>query len=312
VFASRFPGLPKVIILILASANLGACGSGGNGGNGDSGSNDPVASAGPNQSVDEQSAVNLDGTASSDPGGAIASYSWAQTVGTVVVLNNASTASPNFTAPSVSASGETLTFELTVTDGPGETDTDTVEIQVNNDPAQNILPTADAGPDQTVGEGAGVTLDGGASSDDGSITDYAWTQTAGTAVAITNADQVTAIFTSPTGPETLTFQLEVTDDEGGMASDLVDIDISVQMSVSVSVSGKVTFHEIPHGVPGSGLDYTSIIEMPARLVTVQAIDAADDVTVEGQAGISASSIIRAAMHSTYSIRRISTPVQRTR
>tara|TARA_R110002096_G_scaffold2619_5_gene13565 strand:- start:1471 stop:5682 length:4212 start_codon:yes stop_codon:yes gene_type:complete len=235
----------------------------------------PVADAGPDQSVNEETLVNLDGTASNDPGGSIATYAWTQTAGTAVVLNNDDTATPSFTAPTVTSAGETLTFQLTVTDDDGSSDNDSVDVQVNNDPTLNIPPVANAGPDQNVGAAVLVTLDGSASSDDGSIVTYAWTQTAGTAVAITDADQAIATFTSPAGPETLTFQLQVTDDEGGSVSDSVDIVVSG----TVTVSGQITFSEIPHGTPGTGLDYTAIVAMPARLVTVQLIDATDDVTV---------------------------------
>jgi len=236
----------------------------------------PAANAGPDQTVNEQTAVNLTAAGSSDVDGSIAGYSWTQTAGTAVVLNNPLTATPDFTAPSVSLAGETLTFEVEVTDDDGATDTDTVDVQVNNDPALNVLPTAVAGPDQNVGEGVAVTLDGSGSSDDTLITDYQWTQTAGAAVTLTNADQAVASFTSPTGPATLTFQLEVTDEEGGSATDQVDVNVSG----TVTVSGKVTFDFVPHaGLGVGGLDYTSITQRPARLVTVQVIDAGDDTTV---------------------------------
>ncbi|MDJ0749178.1 MAG: PKD domain-containing protein, partial [Woeseiaceae bacterium] len=236
----------------------------------------PIANAGPDQSVNEQTAVNLTASGSSDVDGSITGYSWTQTDGTAVVLTNANTATPDFTAPSVSLAGELLTFEVEVTDDDGATDIDTVDIQVDNDPALNILPTAVAGPDQNVGEGVSVTLDGSGSSDDTVITDYQWTQTDGTAVALTNADQAIASFTSPTGPATLTFELEVTDEEGGTATD----EIHINVSGTVSVSGKVTFDFVPHaGLGFGGLDYGNITQRPARLVTVQVIDAGDDTTV---------------------------------
>ena len=236
----------------------------------------PTASAGPDQSVDEQTTVSLTASGSSDAGGSIAGYSWTQTAGTAVLLNNPTTATPDFTAPSVSLAGESLTFEVEVTDDDGATDTDTVDVQVNNDPALNILPTAVAGPDQTVGEGVSVTLDGGGSSDDTLITGYQWTQTGGTAVTLTNADQAMASFTSPAGPATLTFELDVTDEEGGGATDQVEITVTG----GVTVSGTVTYDFVPHaGLGFGGLDYNNITQRPARLVTIQVIDAVDDTTV---------------------------------
>jgi hypothetical protein len=66
----------------------------------------PTANAGPDQEVDESreglpSLVTLDGSASTDPDGTIASYTWTQTEGPPVVLADATTAHPRFTAPVV-------------------------------------------------------------------------------------------------------------------------------------------------------------------------------------------------------------------
>jgi hypothetical protein len=77
----------------------------------------PVANAGPAQTVDEGSGPTLDGSASSDPDGSIASYVWTQTGGLAVVLVGADTARPTFVAPT--AAGTALTFRLTVTDDSG-------------------------------------------------------------------------------------------------------------------------------------------------------------------------------------------------
>ncbi|BBO73913.1 hypothetical protein DSCW_13300 [Desulfosarcina widdelii] len=90
----------------------------------------PVAEAGGSQSVYEEAAITLDGSASSDADGSIASYLWAQTGGTAVALSSAATAQASFTAPIVDLAGETLTFSLTVTDDEGESDTDTVTVSV--------------------------------------------------------------------------------------------------------------------------------------------------------------------------------------
>ena len=70
----------RILPVALASFLLVACGGGGGGAT----NARPVANAGPDQSVDEQVTVTLDGTASSDADGGI-SYSWAQTAGTSVV-----------------------------------------------------------------------------------------------------------------------------------------------------------------------------------------------------------------------------------
>jgi len=74
-----------------------------------------------------QAAVNLDGSASADPGGAVTTYAWTQTAGTGVILSGATTATPSFTAP---ASNGTLTFSLTVTDNIGLTAADSVSVTI--------------------------------------------------------------------------------------------------------------------------------------------------------------------------------------
>ena len=70
----------------------------------------PVANAGPDQTVVSGSVVTLDGSASE---GDIDSYSWAQTGGPTVSLSGASNAVAMFIAPFV-ASAVTLIFQLTV------------------------------------------------------------------------------------------------------------------------------------------------------------------------------------------------------
>lgn len=80
--------------------------------------------------------VNLDGTGSSDDVG-ITGYSWVQIGGTnTVTLTGATTATPSFTAP---MEEDVLTFQLTVTDGNGQQDTDTVVITVQNPSGPGIF-----------------------------------------------------------------------------------------------------------------------------------------------------------------------------
>jgi serine protease len=85
-------------------------------------------------------------------------------------------------------------------------------------------PLAVAGPDQVVLPGASVTLDGSASDDfDGVIVRHTWTQIAGEPVDLIGSNGPVATFTAPLNSGTLTFQLEVEDNEGQISTDTVDV-----------------------------------------------------------------------------------------
>ncbi|HSG04762.1 MAG TPA: PKD domain-containing protein, partial [Nitrospiria bacterium] len=90
----------------------------------------PVADTGPDQTVDENTLVMLDGSASSDPDSDPLTFSWVQTGGPAVLLSDPTAVMPTFTAPDVMAD-TLLTFDLTVDDGNGGSDTDTVNITVS-------------------------------------------------------------------------------------------------------------------------------------------------------------------------------------
>jgi hypothetical protein len=85
----------------------------------------PSAVCGGPQRVRPISAVQLDGTASSDPDGDTLAYHWAAPSG--VVLRDSTTARPTFCAPA--AAGD-YAFVLTVDDGHGGRATDTVLVTV--------------------------------------------------------------------------------------------------------------------------------------------------------------------------------------
>jgi YVTN family beta-propeller protein len=77
----------------------------------------PIADAGPNQSVVENSQVQLDGYGSVDPEGGSLTFDWVQIGGPPVELVDADSGGPLFVAPGVSVEGARLTFQLTVSDG---------------------------------------------------------------------------------------------------------------------------------------------------------------------------------------------------
>jgi len=218
----------------------------------------PVADAGADQTANAGAVVTLDGSASTDPDvpndrtpGPL-TFSWIQTAGTPVALSGANTATPTFTAPNVD---ETLTFQLTVTDDEGNSVTDTVAITIIG-AIENLPPTANAGPDQAVKGGAAVTLDGSGSSDPdaGDSLTFSWTQTAGTPVALSNANTATPAFTAPNVTETLTFQLTVADGNGGSDPDTVNVTVTKAVTVLfiANIAGNnVTSYQDPVTVNGN-------------------------------------------------------------
>ncbi|MBL7185672.1 MAG: S8 family serine peptidase [Phycisphaerae bacterium] len=186
----------------------------------------PIAVAGADQSVRVGSAVQLDGSGSTDPDGDSITYEWTliRPGPSAAVLSGTTTAEPTFVAD---VEG-TYKVELQVYDGV-LSDFDTVMITAQ----PNKAPTANAGPDQTVsdadGSGSeGVVLDGSASDDpDGNVATYKWTEgntVLGKDMTISPALSV--------GTHNIT--LAVTDNEGADDTDEVTIVVEANRGPSAS------------------------------------------------------------------------------
>lgn len=215
----------------------------------------PTANAGVDQSVVDtdgsgDQVVTLDGSASFDPDGSIASYEWSNGLTVIGSTSGISTTLPvgthtltlavtdnlgstNFDSVQVivlpQPEGPTLnvdlavgihTITLTVTDDDGAIASDTVVITVNAGGPTNQAPTANAGPDQTVADTDNtgqelLILDASGSSDpEGPIATYTWFEN-GSPIAAGVSPQVPLAV----GVHTLT--LTVTDGDGATASDTV-------------------------------------------------------------------------------------------
>jgi len=187
----------------------------------------PVADAGPDQTVSEVTVVTLQGSNSTDADNGILSHLWQQTGGPTVQLSSTTAANPTFTAPDVGPGGVALTFRLTVTDGLQATASDTCIVNVS---WVNTPPVAHAGEDQTVNEWSNVTLDGSRSTDvDDSIASCSWKQTKGPTVQLTDANQAVVSFVAPNVSakgKTLAFELTVTDQHGLKSTDSCIVNIS--------------------------------------------------------------------------------------
>jgi hypothetical protein len=108
----------------------------------------------------------------------------------------------------------------------------------------NVPPTADAGHNQQVQEGAVVRLDGTASTDsDGIITSYLWKQTAGPSVTLSSKAAQKPTFKAPSVSKDtkLTFSLVVSDNHG--ASSAPDT-VNVLVNNVNDVSHTPTFEEL--------------------------------------------------------------------
>jgi hypothetical protein len=212
----------------------------------------PVANAGSNIRI--QLPVNtatLDGSASSDPDGQIVSWSWTKISGPAG--GDISTASQSITTVINLVAG-TYTYQLTVTDNAGASNSATVTVTVLPPVAPNKPPVANAGSNIRIQLPVNTaTLDGSASTDpDGQIVSWSWTKLSGPAGGdISTASQsITTVINLAAG--TYTYQLTVTDNAGASNS----------ATVTVTVLPPVDNNQPPVAVTGGDV----IIRLPVNFV----------------------------------------------
>ena len=230
-----------------------------------------TANAGPDQESAPGQRVTLAGSGSMDETVQRASgvsYSWTQRPRSTVALRNADTARPWFILPSDASPGQSLQFELVVTDRQGRQASDmvTVSARASSQPAQ---PTACAGPDQSGAPGETVTLAGRCSVNPFGKwyrMDHAWTQTAGDPVtlsSLTRGDPSFAIPARAAQGDQFEFELTVTAENGQSDRDRVVVtvrsapeasppaacagpDLEAEPGDSVTLEGDCSTN--PHGV----------------------------------------------------------------
>ncbi len=180
-----------------------------------SGSGAPSAQAGADQTVSELTIVTLNGSESTDPDNAIASYAWQQVDGPVAALSNANSAQPTFVAPLSTTGYASLSFKLTVTNISGLKSTDTCFVNVTSDSA---APKVVVGPAKTTNAGNTVKLSGSGSADSGAkIASLQWRQTTGVPVTLSKPASATPSFIAKKAgryDNTSTFDLIVKDTNG--------------------------------------------------------------------------------------------------
>ena len=202
--------------------------------------------------------VTLSGSGS-DADGTIASYSWTKISGpsSYTIVN------PTSAATDITGLVQGVyQFQLSVTDNNGATATDVIIITVNAAP--NQPPVADAGLDQTITLPVNiVTLSGSGSDADGTIASYVWTKISGP-LSYTIVNPTTAA-TDVTGlvQGVYQFQLQVTDNNGATATDV--------MSITVNAAANIP------PVADAGLDQT--ITLPVNIVTLSGSGSDADGTI---------------------------------
>jgi hypothetical protein len=183
----------------------------------------PVAVPGPDQHMTGPAIATLDGSASYDPDGTIAQYSWAIVSGPggiTVVHPGTSVATIYGLQPGA------YKFQLTVTDNSGASAVAMVTIYVGQGVVANNGPVAIAGNDTTIAyPGTTAVLNGSASYDaGGTIGLYSWRQISGAAASVAQATSAaTGIGNLAIG--VYTFELTVTDNNNLAAKDTVKVTV---------------------------------------------------------------------------------------
>lgn len=168
----------------------------------------PLADVGPDQTVNEDAVVTLDGSGSYDNVG-IVNYTWTFVDVTSKTLTGMK---PTY----IFNTPGKYTVTLNVTDSMGNWNTSSTLITV----LDITLPVADAGQNQTILQGAAVTFDASKSTDNVGVVSYSWDfgdQTSQTGIAATHA------YSNP-GPYVVTLTVK---DAAGNA-DTAEITINVR------------------------------------------------------------------------------------
>jgi chitodextrinase len=169
-------------------------------------------------SISKNDSVSFNATGSFDGDGSIISYEW-KNIDTILSTKD------SFSTSALTVGDNTIT--LTVIDNNGATNSDTVNITVNEVVTPNQSPTANTGSDQIVNEGDNVSFDGSSSSDsDGIIASYQWKE--GTTILSNSSTFSKNDFTVGTHTITLT----VTDNNGATNSDTVNITVKLILTTT--------------------------------------------------------------------------------
>lgn len=185
--------------------------------------------------VNEESAVVIDASGTSDAENDDMVFLWQQTAGTPVTMNGEDENVLSFNAPSISAP-ETLTFRLIVSDG---NNIPSVDVDVN------VVPFNDA-PTLTV-DGAGVYQEGDVvmltaiandANEDGLT--YQWEQVSGPTVALFESDENKLSFNAPLADTSYNLSFMVTVSDGvETVSETADLGIIIRQPIKGNGGGSM-------------------------------------------------------------------------
>ena len=206
----------------------------------------PVAIAGANILISlPVNTTTLSGSGT-DADGTISSYAWAKISGPAsgtIVSPNAATTVVNNLVQGI------YTYQLTVTDNNGATGTSTVQVNVN------AIPIANAGADKLLTLPTNSTsLTGTGTDADGTISSYAWIKISGPAtgtIATPNA-ATTSINSLVQG--VYQYQLTVTDNNGAIAKDTVQVKVNVAPIANAGADKLITLPTNSTSLTGTGTD----------------------------------------------------------
>jgi len=217
---------------------------------------DAGAGAGLLQTVGENTAVVLSSAGSGDTApGTIVSYAWSLISAGSVILTGANTATAGFSAPAITSSPMTLSFQLTVTDDGGASASATVDVNVTDANAPQIslngtapltvnLGSTFTDPGAVVSDNvdADVTINGTGSVDSNVLGSYTLTYSASDAagngptivtrtVNVVDGDAPTIVLNG-NNPMTVNQGVPFSD-PGAVVSDNVDADVTINGTGSV-------------------------------------------------------------------------------
>ena len=182
----------------------------------------------PNQPIAGE-VVSFNGSASSDPDGSIANYSWDLDGGGSFETDTGATATATRSYPTAGS----LTVRLRVTDGDGATAETSRSLTVDPPPPANQLPTAafSVSPNPAL-TAQMVTFNGSASSDpDGSVASYSWDLDANGSFETDTGTVPSATSSYPTAGS-VDVTLRITDNDGAASDTTRRLTVSTRAPVS--------------------------------------------------------------------------------